>query len=51
MILVLFIDDISNNNVNDVSFLITKFAKLYADDLKLYAQLISTDDSTNLHDV
>jgi len=45
MLFVLFIDDISNIIVN--GFL----TKLYADDLKLYTSLISTDDSHNLKDV
>jgi len=37
--------DISNITVNGV------FTKLFADDLKLYTSLISTDDSHNLQDV
>jgi len=41
----LFIEDISNITVNGV------LTKLYADDLKLYTSLISTDDSQNLQDV
>jgi len=39
MLFVLFIDDISNITVNGV------LTKLYADDLKLYTSLISTDES------
>jgi len=45
MLFVLFIDDISNMSVNGV------LTKLYADDLKLYTSLISTDDNHNLQDV
>jgi len=45
MLFVLFIDDISNIT------LIGVLTKLYADDLKLYTSLISTDDSHNLQDV
>jgi len=42
MLFILFINDISNITINGV------FWELYADDLKLYATLISTDDSHNL---
>jgi hypothetical protein len=42
LLFILFINDISNITVNGV------FTKLYADDLKLYTTLISTDDSNNL---
>jgi len=42
MLFVLFIDDISNITVNGV------LIKLFADELKLYTSLISTDDSHNL---
>ena len=45
MLFVLFINDISNITVNGL------FTKLYADDLKLYTSIISTDDSNNLQDV
>jgi len=45
MLFVLFIDYISNITVNGV------LTKLYADDLKLYTSLISTDDSHNIQDV
>ena len=45
MLFVLFIDDISNVTVSSV------FTKLYADDLKLYTSLISSDDCNNLQDV
>jgi len=44
MLFILFISDISNVTVNGV------FTKLYADNLKLYTSLISTDDSHNLQD-
>jgi len=44
MLFILFINDISNITVNGV------FPKLYADDLKLYITLISTDDRHNLQD-
>ena len=45
MLFILFINDISNITVNGV------FTKLYADDLKLYTSIISTDDSNNIQDV
>ena len=45
MLFILFRNDISTITVNDV------FTKRYADDLKLYTSLISTDDSNNLQDV
>jgi len=45
ILFVLLIDDISNITVNGV------LTKLYADDLKLYSTLISTDHSHNLQDV
>ena len=45
MLFILFINDTSNITVNGV------FTKLYADDLKLYTSLISTDDRNNLQDV
>ena len=45
MLLILFIVDIANITVNDV------FIKLYADNLKLYTSLISTDDFSNVQDV
>jgi len=45
MLFVLFFDDISNITLNGV------LTKLYADDLKLYTLLISTDNSHNLQDV
>ena len=45
MLLILFINDNSNITVNVIS------TKLYADDLKLYTSLTSTDDSNNLQDV
>ena len=45
MLFILFINDISNITVNGV------ITKLYADDLKIYTSLISTNDSNNLQDV
>ena len=42
MLFILFINDISNITVNGV------FTKLYADDLKLYTCITSTDDCQNL---
>ena len=45
MLFILFINDIANITINGV------FTKLYADDLKLYTSLISTDDCSNLQDV
>ena len=42
MLFILFINDISNITVNGV------ITKLYADDLKIYTSLISTNDSNNL---
>jgi len=44
MLFIIFINDISNITFNGV------FSKLYADDLKLYTSLISTDDSHKLPD-
>jgi len=41
---ILFINDTSNITVNGV------FIKLFADNLKLFTSLISTDDSHNLQD-
>ena len=45
MLFILFINDIANITINGV------FTKLYADNLKLYTSIISTDDCSNLQDV
>jgi len=45
MLFFLFINDICNISVNGV------ITKMYADDLKLYTSLLSTDDSHNLQNV